>query len=440
MIRTIQINARLKPYVLTSLVILFSLLFYYFLNFLLLREIRYKHIVTLLNNPTMPSDVPTSAPHARNIAMLKNSDNAEHHFALAEFFSKFIITHRNTTHKNASLPVNVAETEALNHYKMAITINPLLSKYHVSFAEYVDLIYRERWSGDKYNPLIKGIITHHFESGARLNKKWDHPYRAYGSWLFALAKSEEVCSSDALLKQTLDIAVPVYKEAIERNHSLFTEGMEKYNVFTNNYHELKKIIPETPQLYYQFAKYLQGKGLWETNEGNFYNDIQLQAERFPLYKAIVEYLCQKKRFIEGVHLLKEYLKFSPQDVNAHLWLSNILFYNMQNKDEAIKEMELALKLNAEDTDVLFSYSKMLVACEEYNNSVEILSKVLSRDAKRHEAYFLAAQSYEKLLEMKKAEEFYEKAISLNPGSTEYKKRLARLRIGLKIDRDNSHRD
>lgn len=403
-------------------------------------------VVKLLNNSSdtrvFSIDL-TNTLYARKFNKLKKSNNAEHHFILAEYFDRFNRIYLGTIGRETPVAVgnkvsnslaNVQvqyEKEAFNHFQRAIILNPLSSKYHISFAEYLDFIYKKRWHGDKYNPLLMQIISHHFEFATELENKWDHPFRAYGNWLFSLANSEEISNRNDLLKQALDLAVLMYKEAITRNNSLFLEGIQKYNAFTNNYHELKKIIPDVSQLYYSFAKYLQEKGLWEINESNFYNDMQLHTERFPFYKALVEYLYQKKRFIEGVYLLKEYLNYSPEDVHAHLWLSNLLFYDIKNKEEAIKEIEIALKLNPEDLDILFSYGRMLFSYEEYEKSIEILKRVLYRDTKRHEAYFLIAQSYEKLLEMSKAEESYENAISLNPDSAEYKKYLARLRITLK---------
>lgn len=258
------------------------------------------------------------------------------------------------------------------------------------------------------------------------------PFGLMETGFFSFAESEEACNNTDLLKQTIDLGVFMYKEAIKRNNALFLEAMEKYNTFTNNYDELKKIIPEVPDLYYSFAKYLQKIDLWEINEDNFYHDIQSHTDRFPLYRAVVEYLCQKNRFAEGVHVLKEYLEYAPDDANTHLWLGNVLFYNLHNKEEGIREIEIAVKLRPEDINILFSYGKMLFLSEEYKKSIETLKCVISGDAKRHDAYFLIAQSYERLLKMRAAEEAYENAVSLNPNSTEYKKHLARLRIELKI--------
>ena len=446
MIYTINIKPHFKPYLLALLVILFSFLFYYLLNYFLLRQINYKQVVNLLNNSSetrvFSVDL-TNTLYARKFSRLKKSNNAGDHFIIAEYFDRFNRIYLGTIGRETPVAVgnkvsnslaNVQvqyEKGALNHFQRAIRLNPLSSKYHISFAECLDFIYKKRFHNDIHNTLINNVISQHFESATKLDNKWDHPFRAYGNWLFSLANSEEISNRNDLLKQTLDLAVFMYKEAITRNNSLFLEGIRKYNAFTNNYHELKKIVPDVSQLYYSFAKYLQEKGLWEINESNFYNDIQLHTERFPFYKALVEYLSQKKRFIEGVYLLKEYLKYSPEDVYAHLWLSNLLFYDIKNKEEAIKEIEIALKLNPEDLNVLFSYGKMLFSYEEHEKSIEILRRVLSKDTKRHEAYFLIAQSYEKSLEMSKAEESYENAISLNPNSIEYKGHIARLRINLK---------
>lgn len=454
---TVSINPHIKPYLLTSLVLAFTFFFYYFFNFFFLRNTTYQQLVNLLQEPNISQNganenediagsdenktTESPLPIEGIFNTLKNSCNAEHHFALAQYYDRLSI---NTMERETLVDIGTDvftslqdsqayyESEALNHFQRAVILNPLSSKYHISFAEFLGHIYEERQHEEKYNPQIKEIIMHHFEAATRLDNKWDHPFRTYGNWLFSFAESEEACNNTDLLKQTIDLGVFMYKEAIKRNNALFLEAMEKYNTFTNNYDELKKIIPEVPDLYYSFAKYLQKIDLWEINEDNFYHDIQSHTDRFPLYRAVVEYLCQKNRFAEGVHVLKEYLEYAPDDANTHLWLGNVLFYNLHNKEEGIREIEIAVKLRPEDINILFSYGKMLFLSEEYKKSIETLKCVISGDAKRHDAYFLIAQSYERLLRMCEAEEAYESAVSLNPNSTEYKKHLARLRIELKI--------
>lgn len=453
---TVSINPHIKPYLLTLLVIVFSFFFYYFFNFFFLRNTTYQQLVTLLQEPNIPQSgtneneelagsdenkiTDSPIPIVETFHTLNKSCNAEHHFALAQYYDRLST---NPVERGTQVVMGndvltslyetqaYYESEALNHFQMTVILSPLSSKYHISFAEFLGHIYEKRQHEEKYNPQIKGLIMHHFETATRLDNKWDHPFRAYGNWLFSFAESEEACNNTDLLKQTLDLAVLMYKEAIKRNNALFLEAMEKYNAFTNNYDELKKIIPEVPDLYYSFAKYLQKIDLWEINEDNFYHDIQSHTDRFPLYRAVIEYLCQKQRFAEGVHVLKEYLEYAPDDANTHLWLSNVLFYNLHNKEEGIQEIGIAVKLRPDDISILFSYGKMLFFSEEYEKSIETLKRVISGDGKRHDAYFLIAQSYERLLKMREAEEAYENAVSLNPNSTEYKKHLARLRIELK---------
>ncbi len=457
---TVFVNPHIKPYLLTFLVLAFSFLFYYFFNFFFLRNITYQHLVTFLQEPTIPqsdtneNEVPIEnaedkttdnpIPIVETFHTLHSSSNAEHHFALAQYYDRLGIYTNNPVERetradtgsdaSASLPDSQAyyESEAMNHFQRAVILNPLSSKYHISFAEFLGHLYEKRQHEEKYNPQIKKIIMHHFEVATKLDNKWDHPFRTYGNWLFSFAESEEACNNAELLKQTLDLAVLMYKEAIKRNNALFLEAMGKYNAFTNNYHELKKIIPAVPDLYYSFAKYLQTADLWEINEDNFYHDIQSHTDRFPHYQAVIEYLCQKQRFAEGVRVLREYLEYAPDDAKTHLWLGNVLFYNLHNKAEGIQEIGIAVKLRPEDISILFSYGKMLFLSGEYEKSIETLKRVVSRDAKRHDAYFLIAQSYERLLKMRDAEEAYENAVSLNPNSTEYKKHLARLRIELKM--------
>lgn len=489
---TFNINSRLRPYALSCLIILFAFLFYNLLNIFLLKDLQYQQLITLSHEQSlMQHDIKGVPPipflnkqefidnplpgkekgdgyrslnefHnnyiVRLIHGLKNSSSAQYHMAIAQYFERLSkLDYRNlerelpffsmdaftaTTDQTdqANYREQIAkmqshyEKEALYHFQKAIRLNPLFGQGHIFLAEYLDTIYKKRWSGGKYNPQIKKIVVHHFEAALKLNSQWDHSYHAYGNWLFSFARSEEVCSDSDYFQQIIDLAVRMYKESTMKwNTMVFFEGIEKYNAFTNSYDELKKIVPETPQFFSSFAKYLQRKGHWEIYEDDFYHDIQSHTDRFPLYQAIVEYLCQKKRFTEGIYLLREYLRDFPDDIPARLWLGNLLFYTVRNKEEGIQEVEIALKYNHEDLNTLSSYGKMLFHYDEYERSVEVLKRVFSRDARKHEVCFLIAQSYEKLLNILEAEKFYEKAISLNPNSTEYKRHLARLRLKLKID-------
>ena len=96
---TVSINPHIKPYLLTSLVLAFTFFFYYFFNFFFLRNTTYQQLVNLLQEPNISQN---SANENEDIAgsdenkttdsplpiegifnTLKNSCNAEHHFALA---------------------------------------------------------------------------------------------------------------------------------------------------------------------------------------------------------------------------------------------------------------------------------------------------------------------------------------------------------------------
>ncbi len=461
---SLHIKSNIQPYLAGLLIAVVLFCFYYLLDFFLLNNLTYCRVTEVFNQQNASSKTNNTPMHSDDDSIssltgdksmykyrlqlfnkLKNSKNADQQFILAQCYDQISLEAANPGNEEIFAEIrNEAsdsyadcqdhwEKEALSHFYRAVILNPLSSKYHILFAEYLDFVAKKRLYGENLNPAIKKIIVQHFESAIILDNKWDHPFRAYGNWLFSYAKSEEVCNNGDLLKQTLDRAVYLYKEAIRRNKALFSEGLDKYSSFTHSYDELKKLIsdPEETALYYALAKYLQGKGLWEANENNFYNDIKLHDERFLLYRAIVEYLSQKKRFSECVYLLKEFLEYAPDDVQAHLWLGNFLFWNIHNKEDGLKEIEIALNLKPEDLNIQFYYGKMLFSYEDYKKSIEVLKKVLLKDEKRHEAHFIVAQSYEKLLNVKEAEKYYENAISLSPNSDEYKKRLARLRIELK---------
>ncbi|MDR4507441.1 MAG: tetratricopeptide repeat protein [Candidatus Brocadiaceae bacterium] len=454
---TIVINPHIRPYLILALIIAFSCFFYYCLNFFLLSTIGYQNVLQSLNEPSPVEDenrasfpihdsgLELSGRHPGIFfPLLKKSSNADHHFALAQYFSKLseelvsFSENQPDDMKESEDNFTLRKAEALydresfHHYMRAVQLNPLFARFHIHLAEYMHALSKKKQQGERYHPHTQKAIIQHFEYALMLDNKWDHPFRTYGNWLFSQAEREEVCNDAALFEQILNHAALLYKQAIEKNNNLFLEGMDKYFLFTRAYHQLKKIVPETPKLYYSFAKYLQKNGLWSENEDAFYRDIQTFTDRFLLYKAIVEYLTENKRYTEAVFLLKDYLEYDPEHVQAHIWRGNLLFYSLRNKEEGIHEIESALQLEPENPDILLAHGKMLVNYEEYEQALIPLQSVLAKAPKRHEAYFLMGKSYEKLLELEKAKEAYENAVALNPGSIEYLRPLARLKIQLKL--------
>lgn len=336
--------------------------------------------------------------------------------------------HRNEIIKNIR---NYFAIKALYYFHKAISLNPLDCKYHLNYAECLSYIVESNRQNEMMNPVIKDVITRHFEHAVNLNNQWYHPSRAYGSWLFRYAKSEEVCDNPKLFDEVLNLGVQMYKEAIYRNNQLFSEAVNKYDDFTGNYNDLVSILPKNPNVFYTFSKYLQSKNIWDINEDNFYESIHLYTERFPLYKALIENLIGKKRYSESIYLLKEYLEYMPDDENAQKWLADLLFNNADRKEEGLEIMEKLVQMVPYKIEYLTRYSTMLFSTQDFGRAIEILNRALKLNRRDHGSYFLLGLALEKQLMFSDAINAYENALNLNPKNENYKRHLARLNIKLK---------
>lgn len=187
--------------------------------------------------------------------------NAAYHYELAQIYKKM----RDKEWKKGKLILKEGKWvfdlgpqtfdlgyEALAEYQKAIDLNPSSSSYHLMLAWHYSTLdqlskySRQTAKGTNYLSLAH----HHFRVGVSLAPASSYAHRLYGLWAFnqLTAKRFQLSSkSQILTSRIMDIALRHYRRAIELDPSLIKEALEKYSDFTQDYDQLKQIVPVTPE-------------------------------------------------------------------------------------------------------------------------------------------------------------------------------------------------
>ncbi len=95
------------------------------------------------------------------------------------------------------------------------------------------------------------LAHHHFQTAISLSSPTSpYAHRLYGLWAFKQAVSDRFqlsAKSSPLFSRLLEIALRHYRLAIELMPSLAKEALENYFKFTQDYDQLKEILPFTPE-------------------------------------------------------------------------------------------------------------------------------------------------------------------------------------------------
>lgn len=127
----------------------------------------------------------------------------------------------------------------------------------------------------------------------------------------------------------------------------------------------------------------------------------------------------------AVDTLEAYLFTDPHNTKPRLLLANIAIYSMDDLKYGLMQLDAILDLEPDNTDALKASVTVLMKYKKYNKETSekyerLLS--LSPNAELYNTYavFLKMQ----ILDFKKAAEYYEKAISLDPDKYEYHQNYA----------------
>jgi SpoVK/Ycf46/Vps4 family AAA+-type ATPase len=116
---------------------------------------------------------------------------------------------------------------------------------------------------------------------------------------------------------------------------------------------------------------------------------------------------------QQIDSLREALKFSPQNLPLRKLLADTLF-NMSRYEEAIEEYKQALQLENNNIEIKTGLAESYFLLEKYSTAQVIVEELIENNPENATVLLLAAKIQLQTEDIRKAREYYNMAIRLNP--------------------------
>ena len=236
-----------------------------------------------------------------------------------------------------------------------------------------------------------------------------------------------------------DLALAQFESVFKSNENLVSLKFDYANLLAdmgNNegaigaYGEYIKAFPDDVRAYKNSAIVYQRQKDYENAIKNYEKVVAMGGDKdeMVLTELAACYHLQKD-YKNAITYYDKALELAPN--NVEILTNKAIALHADNRfADAIGLYEEVLKTKDSElvqnnlTDALVSQGNVELGNKNYEEAVKNYIKAISRGTKDSDAYYGLARAYRALEENDKATEFYEKAISMNPGNTKYSEDFA----------------
>ncbi|GMU97064.1 MAG: hypothetical protein AMXMBFR50_25790 [Ignavibacterium album] len=251
------------------------------------------------------------------------------------------------------------------------------------------------------------LSAQEFSLGIKLikNEKYNEAKKFFSSFLNSSASAHAYFYLGQIMfeQDRLDSAKLFFNQGIKRDSSVVLNyaGMVKVDLAQNNLNSA------------------------ELNESKA---IQLNDDKSGMvYLILAEaYLIpQIKNYEKATQFINKAIIINPKYVEGYLELGKV-YLNRGNGSEAIKNFEMALKIDEDNPEAITLKAKVYILINNYDEAIRLLKEVIAKDSTYSTAYNLLAETYASLKDYDKASAYFEKYLNASENTPEKLKRYAQI--------------
>jgi tetratricopeptide (TPR) repeat protein len=339
------------------------------------------------------------------------------------------------THNNAISHYNVGVelqsqgkvSEAVNHYRQAIQIDPEYAEAHNNLGNMLA-------DEGKYNEAMK-----HFNEALRIRPKYAEAHNNLGVLLKSQGKFNEATGhfNEALklrpdfaeaynnlgivFKQQnkFDQAISNYRKALQlrpdfdhalNNIGLALEMQGKLNEAIDYYRQALKVKPDYADAHYNIGNALQSAGKLDEAVSHYREAIRVKPDFADAHNNLGALLMRRKKTDEAIECFRQAIKADPKSAESHANLGNA-FQEKGKLDEAIKHYREALRIRPDFTEVSQSLAGALKSQGRLDEAVSQLQKGDSNDV---ESQYILANALASQGKLDEAINYYRRIVAVRP--------------------------
>lgn len=221
-----------------------------------------------------------------------------------------------------------------------------------------------------------------------------------------------------------------FRESIQLSDRYEKEILDKIFQASNQYPELKKVMPPDSKRKLILVEFLDEKNLWDEVKSEFWEIIGLRPN-LSYYQQFSTLIFKREDFKEAIKIWQDYLKIDPKYVRAYINMA-YAYRGLGQFELAIESCKKIIQLEPENKEAYLLEGDSYFEIKDYDNAFGNYQKALSLDFRNAWANVGLGKVFWRKQDLYKAIDYYNKAIELAPDNIGYRSGLGALYLGVRL--------
>ena len=202
-----------------------------------------------------------------------------------------------------------------------------------------------------------------------------------------------------------------FRKLLDINDEYLGRILKKCFSVTQEYNDLKAVIPDTPSDHAYLARFLNNKGMWEEAKKEFQLAISLEPNNSIHYSNFAYALFGRGDFEKAILWWQKQKILDPRDKRAYLFLANG-FMKLKQFDDALRELRDLIALYPANIKYQVKLIRTLLAAHRIDEAIDEYHKIMGKNPNFSKDIYDTARYYQRKGNYSKATKILNKAISL----------------------------
>jgi tetratricopeptide (TPR) repeat protein len=336
-----------------------------------------------------------------------DNKNSLFHFSLGRTF----------LHKGSEKATNPRERnkwvrKSIDEFHRAIELEPSRSDYHFHLSmSYGCLVYPPSF----YWKVIQSSFTR----TALLNPTDNH--HLYSIGLYYLNQyhrlknidrtTEEIrpVSNKNYLTMSKDNYQLYFRKLLDVNEEYLGKILKKSFSLTHQYDDLKAVIRDISHDHAFFARFLDGKGMWEEAEREYREAINLDPANPIHYSHLAHALFRKRYYEDAIYWWQKQKFIDPGNGKPYIFSANS-FMKLKRFDDALRELHDLMRLYPENINYQIKLIRTLIKADRVDEAIKEYHEILEKNPNLSKEMYDSVLYFQKRGNYKKATKILNKAL------------------------------
>ncbi|MFX0198627.1 MAG: tetratricopeptide repeat protein, partial [Candidatus Hodarchaeota archaeon] len=201
-----------------------------------------------------------------------------------------------------------------------------------------------------------------------------------------------------------------FRKLVDVNEEYLGKILNACFSVTQDYVDLRSLIGDTARSHFTFARFLDGKGMWEEAEREYREAINLEPANPIYYSRFAHALSRRRYYEDAIYWWQKQKLIDPGDGKPYLFSADS-FIKLKRFDDAVRELRELIKLDPENINYHIRLVKTLLDARRLDEAIDEYRKVMGKTKSFSESLYEKIRQYQRKGDYPKAVRMLNEALA-----------------------------